>query len=264
MTVSPTELLATQPLAAPSARRRGSGLFAGWSPAVVFLLAVLLLLILPPFYYLLKTSLLTTKIDGAFGHFTLQYYRDLFGTPRFVQRFWNSTVFAVGSAMVAVVLGGLEAWIVERTDTPLRRYVFLIAVVSLGIPHVLYAIAWLLILEKHGPVNSLLMQFLQTDTPLLDANGMWGMILVEGMIWTSMAFLLLSSVFRTADASFEEAAMMSGASIFGTFRHITLKLAMPALMALLLLVCIRAFESFDIPALVGEFRRRHRVDDRHL
>src|SRR5262249_30427064 len=82
-------------------------------------------------------------------------------------------------------------------------------------------------------------------------NSLWGMILIEGMIWAPLGFLLLSSVFRLSDASFEEAAMMSGAGVFTTFRRITMKLALPALLALLLLVFIRAFEAFDIPALVG-------------
>jgi iron(III) transport system permease protein len=77
------------------------------------------------------------------------------------------------------------------------------------------------------------------------------MILIEGMIWAPLGFLLLSSVFRLSDAAFEEAAMMSGAGLFTTFRRITMKLATPALLALLLLVFIRAFEAFDIPALVG-------------
>ena len=165
--------------------------------------------------------------------------------------FLNSALFAVGSGVLAIVLGGAQAWIVERTDTPLRQYVFLIAVVSLGIPHVLYTVAWLLILGKGGPVNLFLMGALGTDSPVFSVNSMWGMILIEGMIWAPLGFLLLSSVFRMSDASFEEAAMMSGAGMFTIFRRITLKLATPALLALLLLVCIRAFEAFDIPALVG-------------
>ena len=224
---------------------------SGWSPVVLALIALLLLLIVPPFYFLLKTSFYTTNADGSFGEFTFEYYRELLSSPRFLSHFLNSAFFAAGSGVLAIVLGGVQAWIVERTDTPLRQYVFLIAVVSLGIPHVLYTVAWLLILGKGGPVNLFLMDILGADGPLFSVNSMWGMILIEGMIWAPLGFLLLSSVFRLSDASFEEAAMMSGAGIFTTFRKITLKLATPAVLALLLLVCIRAFEAFDIPALVG-------------
>ena len=54
---------------------------------------------------------------------------------------------------MAIVLGVVQALIVERTNTPGRRYVFLGAVISLGIPHVLYVVAWLLLLGRTGPVN---------------------------------------------------------------------------------------------------------------
>jgi iron(III) transport system permease protein len=226
-------------------------MFAGWSPAVVVLIALFLLLILPPLYYLLKTSLYTTEADGSFGEFTFEYYADLLSSPRFFDRFVSSSLFAAGSGLVAFVLGAGQAWIVERTDTPLRRYVFLMAVVSLGIPHVLYTVAWLLILGKSGPVNLFLMDIFGSDGPIFFVNGLWGMILVEGMIWAPLGFLLFSSVFRLSDVSFEEAALMSGAGILTVFRRITLKLATPAALALLLLVCVRAFEAFDIPALVG-------------
>ena len=77
------------------------------------------------------------------------------------------------------------------------------------------------------------------------------MIFVEGMIWSPLAFLLLSSVFRNSDAAFEEAAIMCGARLSTTLRRVTLGMARPAMLALGLLVFIRASESFEVPALVG-------------
>src|SRR5262249_24411144 len=55
----------------------------------------------------------------------------------------------------------------------------------------------------------------------------------------------------STDASFEEAALMAGAGPLKTFRSITLRLGLPGLLALMLLVGIRAFESFEVPALGG-------------
>jgi iron(III) transport system permease protein len=80
---------------------------------------------------------------------------------------------------------------------------------------------------------------------------MWGMVLIEGVGFAPLTFLLMSSVLRSTDASFEEAAMMSGAGPLRTFRTITLRMGLPGILALLLLVIIRAFESFEVPALVG-------------
>src|SRR6266567_3628635 len=133
----------------------------GWrrlrmSPLAAGLAAILLVLILPPTLYLIVTSFYTTKPDGSFDQLTLRYYQQLFTSPYFAASLWNTVVYAAGSLLVAIVLGVVQALIVERTNTPGRGYVFLAAVVSLGIPHVLYVVAWLLLLGRTGPLNALI------------------------------------------------------------------------------------------------------------
>jgi iron(III) transport system permease protein len=223
------------------------------SPLVALLAAILLILILPPTLFLVDTSLHVTRPDGSLGQFTLQYYRQLFTSPYFAASLWNTVVYAIGSATVAIVLGVMAALIVERTNAPGRGYAFLAAVLSLGIPHVLYVVAWLLLLGRAGPVNEWIGVIRGTagEGPALDVYSMWGMILIEGVGFAPLTFLLMSAVLRSTDASFEEAALMSGAGPLRTFGAITLRLGLPGILALLLLVVIRAFESFEVPALVG-------------
>jgi iron(III) transport system permease protein len=223
------------------------------SPLVALLAAILLILIVPPTLFLIDTSFHTTKPDGSLDQFTLQYYRQFFTSPYFASSLWNTIKYGIGSAVVAITLGVVQALIVERTNTPGRSYVFLAAVVSLGIPHVLYVVAWLLLLGRAGPVNELiaLIRGAGGEGPLLDVYSMWGMILIEGIGFTPLTFLLMSAVLRSTDASFEEASLMSGAGPLRTFRAITLRMGLPGILALLLLVFIRAFESFEVPALVG-------------
>src|SRR6266567_6082991 len=141
----------------------------GWrrlrmSPLAAGLAAILLVLILPPTLYLIATSFYTTRPDGAFDQLTLRYYQQLFTSPYFAASLWNTVIYAIGSAVVAIVLGVVQAMIVERTNTPGRRYVFLVAVISLGIPHVLYVVAWLLLLGRTGPVNDLIAQVVGADS----------------------------------------------------------------------------------------------------
>jgi iron(III) transport system permease protein len=236
----------------------GSNAHDGWlrqkiSPLVVLLAAILLILIVPPTLFLVATSLHTTRPDGSFGQFTLQYYGQLFTSPYFAASLWNTVVYAVGSAMVAITLGVMQALIVERTNAPGRSYAFLAAILSLGIPHVLYVVAWLLLLGRAGPVNALidLIRGAAGAGPALDVYSMWGMFLIEGVGFAPLTFLLMAAVLRSTDASFEEAAMMSGAGPLRAFRAITLRMGLPGILALLLLVVIRAFESFEVPALVG-------------
>jgi iron(III) transport system permease protein len=229
----------------------------GWSrwkisPLVALLAAILLILILPPTWFLVESSLHTTRPDGSFGAFTLQYYRQLFTSPFFAVSLWNTVVYAIGCAVVAIALGVIVALIVERTNAPGRSYAFLAAILSLGLPHVLYVVAWLLLLGRTGPVNELFgLVRAAGEGPALDVYSMWGMILIEGVGFAPLTFLLMAAVLRSTDASFEEAALMSGAGPLRTFGAITLRLGLPGILALLLLVVIRAFESFEVPALVG-------------
>jgi iron(III) transport system permease protein len=238
----------------PDAEDRAVGGPRFWlngSPIVVCLILLLLLLIGPPLVYLVHASLHASRIDGSLGDLTVQFYRGLFANPRFADNFLNTLIYSCGSAALAVVIGTLQAWIVERTNTPLRSYAFLCAILSLSVPQVLYTVAWLLILGKSGPLNDVLRSIFRTDDAVFNVYSMGGMILIEGLTWAPLAFLMLSSILRSVDASLEEAAFMAGANVRQTFWRITLRLAMPAVAALLLLIVIRSFESFEIPALVG-------------
>jgi iron(III) transport system permease protein len=222
-----------------------------FSPLVVSLMLVLLVLMVPPTIYLIRSSLHETNFDGSFGDLTLRYYRELVENDRFLGLALNSALYALGSAALALVLGGVQAWIVERTDTPMRGCMVVVAIVSLGIPSVLYTISFLLLLGRTGPFNQFLKWLTGSVDPVFDVYSMGGMILVQGIEYTPLCFLLLSSVFRSTDAAFEEASMMSGAGLATTFRKVTLKLVTPAVAALLILIFIRAFEAFETPALVG-------------
>src|SRR5919197_3260190 len=80
---------------------------------------------------------------------------------------------------------------------------------------------------------------------------MWGMIFVEALLWSPFVFLMLAAAFRSMDPSLEEASAACGARVWQTLRRISLRLMLPAFFSVVLLIFIRSFESFEIPALVG-------------
>src|SRR5262249_42673655 len=200
------------------------------------------LLTLPESLFRVVPSVFSTRPDGFLYRFPLGFYAQLFPTPSLAASLWNTVLYSIGSAFVAIVLGVTQALIVERTNTPGRRYVFLGAVISLGIPHVLYTVAWLLLLGRPGPVNTLIASVIGGDGPAPNVYSLWGMVLVEGIGFAPLTFLLMSAVLRSTDAAFEEAALMAGAGPLKTFRAITLRLGLPGVLALMLLIGIRAFE----------------------
>ena len=220
------------------------------SPLVIVLAAILLVLTVPPALFLLDISLHETRRDGSLGVFTLRFYRELFSERLFLSSVRSTVIYAIGSSAIGIVIGTTQALIVERTNTPGRSLAFFAAIISLGVPHVLYVVAWLLLLGHAGPVNELI-QFLTQHQHEFDVYSLWGMSLIEGVGFVPLTFLLMSAALRSMDASFEEAAIVAGASPFRAFWAVTLRLGTPAICALSLLFFARAFESFEVPALVG-------------
>jgi iron(III) transport system permease protein len=212
---------------------------------------VLALLVLPPIFYLIRGSLHTVTASGAPGDFTFEYFRQLATSRRLAESAFNSIAFAAGSAVLALLLGGTLAWTVERTNAPFKLLAYLSTIISLGTPYILYVTAWLFLFNKIGPFNELYRWLSGSNDALFNIYSLWGMILIEGFLWSPLVFLLMSATFRTSNPEFEEAARMSGASVWDTIWRITIKLALPAVLALSLLVFIRALEGFEVPAMVG-------------
>jgi iron(III) transport system permease protein len=150
------------------------------------------------------------------------------------------------------VLGVAAAWLVARTDAPFRQAAFIGAFLSMAAPVIIKAIGWILLL---GPNNGLINVWLRgafgLDGTPIQLYTLGGMILVEGLIWMPIVFLLTMPPLAAMDPSLEEAAAMSGARFWQRIRLITLPLARPSMLAVLLLTFIRSLESFEVPLLIG-------------
>ena len=220
-----------------------------WVMIVVTLITAYL--VLPPLYSVIQTSLFTTTFTGELDQFTLRYYEELLRELRVLGPFLNTLYFSIGSAVLATLIGGIVAWVVTRTDTPLRGLGYFTAFASFGTPFILYTIGWILLLGKAGPVNHWLKILFNQSTPVINVYSMAGMIFIEALLWSPFVFLMLAASFRSMDPSLEEASAACGARVWQTLRRISLRLMLPAFFSVLLLIFIRAFESFEIPALVG-------------
>ena len=166
----------------------------------------------------------------------------------------NSLTFAIGSSVVGLTIGGLLAWIVERTNTPFRRLVYIAVFLHFATPGILRVIGWILLLgPKSGYINVLVRKifYLDMTTGPFNIFSMPGMIMIEGLIWGSLVFLLMSAPLRSMDPALEEAAGISGAGILKTVWLVTLPMALPSILSVLLLAFVRCLEAFEVPALIG-------------
>ena len=221
-------------------------------PAALLLL-ILLLLSGPPIIGVLLTSL-QTGAYSAHPEWTLANYAGLVREVGAGGAILNSLIFALGASTVALLFGLPMALIVERTDTAFRHLGYVIAIMFSAVPATVYAIAWMLMFSRQGFANvsfGYLADLLGYEFQPLQITNMAGMILVEGLNYVPLAFLLLAGPVRSMDTSLEEAALTSGAEPWQVFWRITIPPLVPAVVATLLLTFVRSIESFSIPAILG-------------
>jgi len=232
--------------AAPSSAAWAQWLVIGACAAIVAYVALV------PLAFLLWQSVHSSTTDAAGGRISLDSFRAVYagaGTGRLVS---DSLRFAAGASLIAFAVGTLLAWLNERTNAPFKRLFFALSIVPLIIPGVLFVVAWILLgSPKIGLVNVALQALFRTSFVFVDVYSLPGMAFVDGLHYAPMAFLMMTAAFRAMDPALEEAALMSGASVASVAWRITLRMASPVAFATLLILFVRALESFEAPALLG-------------
>jgi len=193
-----------------------------------------------------------TKALGVKGNFTLEHYINAYSDPLTYELFFNSFVFASGSAILATVLAATLAWISIRTNAPFRRVFELTAIVPNIFPPVMLAVAWTVLLSpRTGLINRFLMDIFGLAEAPFNIYSLEGMIFVEALITTPLAFLLISAALYSMDPALEESARVAGSTNIQVARRITFPIVRPALLAAGMLNFVRAIESFDTPAIIA-------------
>ncbi len=212
---------------------------------------VIAYLSLSPTLMLFYGSFLSKPL-GVPGNFTLSHYVRAYSDPLTYQLLLNSFVFAAGSSVLATILAGAVAWISVRTNAPFRKFFELTAIIPNIFPPVMLAVAWTVLLSpRTGLINRFLMDLLGLDNAPFNIYSMGGMVFVEALITTPLAFLILSASLYSMDPSLEESARVAGSSNLQIAWRITFPIVRPALLAAATLNFVRAIESFDTPAIIA-------------
>src|SRR4030095_8549208 len=189
--------------------------------------------------------------DFTLQNFTLQNYSNALIDPETISIVSNSFVFAIGSALVALVLGGVVAFLVERTDIAFKKTAHVLMLSPLSMPGVLKASAWVLLLNPNNGVLNQWWFSLGFKNYLFNDKSVLSMVWVQGLSMIPVTFLLLGAAFKMMDPALEEASYAAGAGKIGTLRRITIRLMIPAIAGAGLLNFTRALESFDVPLIMG-------------
>jgi iron(III) transport system permease protein len=104
-----------------------------------------------------------------------------------------------------------------------------------------------------NPTNGILNQLATSlfGVALFNIYGIAGLIFVESLVLSPLAYLIIAAALRGMDPSLEESAKTSGSTELGVALRITFPLIRPAVLAAATLNFVRAAESFDTPAIVA-------------
>ncbi|MGH7824360.1 MAG: ABC transporter permease [Candidatus Binatia bacterium] len=191
-------------------------------------------------------------LPGTWTPATLENYVRAFSEPSLYSAIFNALIYSIGAGLISFSLGTFLAWLTERTDLPFKGLIYGSVLGAMMIPGVLFTISWILLLApRAGLINVWLMHLFGLSEPPFDPYGMLGMIFVSGIDDFYTPFLFMAAAFRSMDPALEEASATSGAGNVRTFFVITLRLMLPAALAVSLLIFIRGIEDFEVPALLG-------------
>jgi iron(III) transport system permease protein len=186
------------------------------------------------------------------GTFNARDVVKILSQPDTYEALQNSVVIAAGVTLFSTIIGVFFAWLVSRTDLPLKETMKLLFIVPFMLPSFIGALAWKMLLSpRAGYINKFFMDLLGTEEPIFNIYGFLGIIAVETMYLFPFVFIQVCGALERMDPTLEESARISGAGLFTITRKITIPLIMPSILAGALLVALYSLAHFGVPAILG-------------
>ncbi len=217
------------------------------------LLAVGLFVLLPLGFLVLGSfSTAVMPTDFSFEKLSLSNYVDVWFDRSTYALFHNTVIYVGGATAIGIGCAALLAWLVERTNMPGKIWLYAGVPMTLAVPGLIQAMAWVLLLSpRAGFVNRWLIDSFGLESAPFNIYTLAGMSFVEGLRLVPTAFLMLVPLLRSLDPSLEEAASISGSPPLSSLRRITLGLMVPGLVAVVIYQAMTALEVFEVPGILG-------------
>lgn len=213
-------------------------------------LVLTVLLVLGPIVPILYQSFIDRALFDPGHQWTLKNYARVVGSDDFLQVVGNTLHLALGSTLVAVLLGVTAAILIGRTDIPGRGLLRELFIWPLYVSSLVLSFAWATV---YGPAGYFVQLFEQAFGFVpWNIYTRTGMAIVAGVSLAPVVFIYTQSSAALTDPSFEDAARIAGAGRLRTLFSVTLPLMKPAILFSTLLVFTGALELLSIPLVFGE------------
>ncbi|MBV2182801.1 MAG: ABC transporter permease [Castellaniella sp.] len=232
---------ATLPGTRPRAVNRRPG---GAVPYIVPAFILIVLFFIVPVAMLLLRSVLEPTPG-------LENYAVFFGSTTYLRVFTNTFLVAGIVTLVAVVIGFPVAWLLAIMPRGWSAVFLAVIILSMWTNLLARTYAWMVLLQRTGVINKMLMALGLIDQPLSLVNNMTGVTI--GMVYIMLPFIILPliGILRAIDPSTLRAAALCGANKWQCFSRVLLPLSMPGIAAGALMVFVMSLGYFVTPALLG-------------
>jgi ABC-type glycerol-3-phosphate transport system permease component len=152
-----------------------------------------------------------------------------FSGEKFFIRFANSTILTVGAVVVSLIIACLAAYAFAQMDFPAKRALFNFILSLMVVPPVVMMVPLFVWMVRWKLVNSY-----------------HGVILIYVGLLLPFSVYLMTNFFQTVPREILDAARIDGCSNFGLFRQILMPLAAPAVVTLIVVNALWAWNELLI------------------
>ncbi|SDT70810.1 iron(III) transport system permease protein [Jiangella sp. DSM 45060] len=201
---------------------------------------------------MLAVGAIRDATPGRPAQWSFDAFRRAYGDAGTYSVLGDSVLLALGVMVISTVTGLLLAFIVARTDTPLRRLVTPSMMLVIALPPLFYGISWAMLGNPRiGTINSFWQDLTGAETPLWDTYSWSGIVVVTSLKSTAFAYFVLLGPLMAMNRSLEEASRVFGAGRLRTFLRVDVPLLGPSLLGVCILSFVAGLEFFDVPLLLG-------------
>ena len=211
---------------------------------LIAILATIALLVLFVIFPLAKVLLFS--ITDESGAISLASMKQLFSTTRYLKTFGRTMALGVVVAVISTFIGYVFAFTITRTNVPCKGFLKTIATLPILSPPFILSLSIIFLFGKQGIITKELLGITGNDV-----YGMGSLVVVQVISFFPIAYMTLSGILSSIDASVEDAACNMGASRWHTFWTVTFPLSLPGIISGCLLVFIQSLEDFSNPATIG-------------
>ena len=214
-----------------------------WELKLIFLVLVAVFavfLAVPAIRLLLKSFLGEDGLTGA-------YYLDVFSGKGFTTALGNSFAVSIVSALVAVGIAFVMAYIIHYTRLPrgFKRFVQAVATLPMFLPTITYGFAIIYSFGKQGLITRLL------GHQFFDIYGFGGLLVGYVIYTVPVAFLLIHNTMGYVDKKTLVVSKAMGDGTLSTFWIAILRPLLGTLAGAFIQAFFLCFTDFGIPASVG-------------